>query len=627
MTPAPDVSVFAAPALEPHVRASTMEMSLPAPQAIPPVHAQAEGPQGDTPTAPEGASAMVNVDPTEFEHAPYAVEHAPARTVEIPMPPPTLGERRIQQISFSADAGSTLPDVSSAPPPVSVYAGTETDASQSITLELPSVTMPDLSSPSPQVSFYDPAESQSYNTLIETGERTEWSEVTAPPPAYTDESPVPQRETPRASTLELSVYGAPNTEPDAGSTPPEFSRHEPLAQPELDSPPPGFSLYDPLSLQPRQHSKPGPAAFDYLEATLEEPAATLEAFNELSGESSQVQEAAPPIELESVLHEETQTQEPPPPKPDLHSPPRNLSVFGAPPANQFWAAPTGPVTDKVIPSTTPSDLESTYRFDAPPPAPSTNASVQTPYATPAESDAPTAVPAQQTNPHQNAIQAILSPTNMRGKSRSVPLQNASGQNIEVDYDGDLDALDLEEEEEEEEEEALTEGEVPELVQFPPDPYPQDEEEQSGSQGKKKKRPPLPQHPNPDEVYFQDNAEKKKTAIFKLPQTGIVTSSRGTVELLVHKGGRLFRPHYNPVGILLRVDVSDGFSFVREEKDLTHWEMTDHSGNPLDEDSIQNVAFDKKGNLWYETAAGRKTKFLVDGGVEVTEPNGEETKYT
>ncbi len=139
----------------------------------------------------------------------------------------------------------------------------------------------------------------------------------------------------------------------------------------------------------------------------------------------------------------------------------------------------------------------------------------------------------------------------------------------------------------------------------------------------RKKPPLPRQ-KADEIYFEDNATSGKTAIFKMPSEGVVRSSRGTVELLVHKGGRMFRPHYNPVGILLRVDVSDGFALIKGQADKAPWQMTDREGNPLDEDVIHTVAFDKKGNLWYETVTGKKTKFLVDGGVEVTDPNGEKT---
>lgn len=87
---------------------------------------------------------------------------------------------------------------------------------------------------------------------------------------------------------------------------------------------------------------------------------------------------------------------------------------------------------------------------------------------------------------------------------------------------------------------------------------------------------------------------------------------------------MFRPHYNPVGILLRVDVSDGFSLIKGEAGAT-WQMTDREGNLADEEPIQNVAFDKKGNLWYETTSSKKTRFLVDGSVEVTMPGGKPEK--
>ncbi len=123
-----------------------------------------------------------------------------------------------------------------------------------------------------------------------------------------------------------------------------------------------------------------------------------------------------------------------------------------------------------------------------------------------------------------------------------------------------------------------------------------------------------------EQLMQENLAAGKTAFFKLPKSGVVRSSRGTVELLVHKNGRTFRPNYNKVGILLRVDVSDGFALVRSTNG-TSWQMLDKDGESIENERIHTVAFDKRGNLWYETVGGRKVVFHIDGNVEISSTPG------
>lgn len=126
----------------------------------------------------------------------------------------------------------------------------------------------------------------------------------------------------------------------------------------------------------------------------------------------------------------------------------------------------------------------------------------------------------------------------------------------------------------------------------------------------------------DQQFFA--AEEALNATFPMPNAkgmkrqqekknkNVVKSVRGTVEFLVHANGRTFTPTYNMVGVLTAVEVSDGFVLARGERGDSSWTMTDKEGNSVEEDPIVGVAFDKKGNLWYETADGRRTTFNVDG---------------
>ncbi len=106
----------------------------------------------------------------------------------------------------------------------------------------------------------------------------------------------------------------------------------------------------------------------------------------------------------------------------------------------------------------------------------------------------------------------------------------------------------------------------------------------------------------------------KTDMLRVPRSGVVKSSCGTIELLVHANGRSFKPRYNFCGMLTSVSTSDGLHLFRGQKD-NHWLMQDSSGNLLEKEQIHTVSFDKKGNLWYETNSGRRVIFFIDGHTE------------
>ncbi|MBX3136140.1 hypothetical protein KF707_07880 [Candidatus Obscuribacterales bacterium] len=108
------------------------------------------------------------------------------------------------------------------------------------------------------------------------------------------------------------------------------------------------------------------------------------------------------------------------------------------------------------------------------------------------------------------------------------------------------------------------------------------------------------------------ARAMKTDILRLPQSGVVRSSRGTVELLVHANGLTFKPFYNLCGMLVSVTISDGRRI--EKSFYGNWRLISSDGKALSE-RIDTVSFDKKGNLWYQTAQGKRVTFFVDGHTE------------
>jgi len=108
-----------------------------------------------------------------------------------------------------------------------------------------------------------------------------------------------------------------------------------------------------------------------------------------------------------------------------------------------------------------------------------------------------------------------------------------------------------------------------------------------------------------------NTPNRKTTILRVPSQGVVRSSRGTVELLVHANGRTFKPRYNMCGLLIGVSISDGLELV-SSRCARGWHMFDTSGNLVEKEKIHTVAFDKVGNLWYQTVSGKSVTYFVDG---------------
>ncbi|HEY9678413.1 MAG TPA: hypothetical protein V6C76_10410 [Drouetiella sp.] len=94
---------------------------------------------------------------------------------------------------------------------------------------------------------------------------------------------------------------------------------------------------------------------------------------------------------------------------------------------------------------------------------------------------------------------------------------------------------------------------------------------------------------------------------------VTRTERGTIELAMHANGRRLIPQYNPIGMLIRVESSDGFVLhLTEKKDV--WEMVDASGRTI-QTGISAVAFDKLGNLSYNTKNGDTIIWKTDGTIE------------
>lgn len=111
--------------------------------------------------------------------------------------------------------------------------------------------------------------------------------------------------------------------------------------------------------------------------------------------------------------------------------------------------------------------------------------------------------------------------------------------------------------------------------------------------------------------------RNKTAILRVPKKGVVRSSRGTVELLVHADGRTFKPSYNKCGILVGVHCSDGFTLLRNACS-GEWNLFGPDGSITNEDTISSVSFDKRGNLSYQSDSGRIVTLKVDGTIVATD---------
>jgi hypothetical protein len=96
-----------------------------------------------------------------------------------------------------------------------------------------------------------------------------------------------------------------------------------------------------------------------------------------------------------------------------------------------------------------------------------------------------------------------------------------------------------------------------------------------------------------------------------PLSEIYRTRRGTIELVIHKDGRMIAPQYNNCGILTGVDLGNGSTLQRPTAGGL-WHVLDAQGVEQPSIDIKAVTFDKHGTLWAITVSGERFKVSADG---------------
>lgn len=105
---------------------------------------------------------------------------------------------------------------------------------------------------------------------------------------------------------------------------------------------------------------------------------------------------------------------------------------------------------------------------------------------------------------------------------------------------------------------------------------------------------------------------KKTRMLSIPKQGVKRSHRGTIEAVFQPNGRVVEAQYNRCGILIEVSVAGAMKLTRSAE-TGKWTMSYSDGSqPVDE--VDNVTFDRLGNLSYSTADGAMTVICADGTI-------------
>lgn len=116
------------------------------------------------------------------------------------------------------------------------------------------------------------------------------------------------------------------------------------------------------------------------------------------------------------------------------------------------------------------------------------------------------------------------------------------------------------------------------------------------------------------VFEPQNYRKdtKKTQFLTIPKQGIKRSNRGTIESVFQPNGKVVEAQYNRCGILIEVSVAGAMKLTRSA-DTGKWTMSYSDGSqPVN--SINNVTFDRYGNLSYSTEDGFTTVICADGSI-------------
>jgi len=107
-------------------------------------------------------------------------------------------------------------------------------------------------------------------------------------------------------------------------------------------------------------------------------------------------------------------------------------------------------------------------------------------------------------------------------------------------------------------------------------------------------------------------DAKKTQMLNVPTHGIKRSNRGTIEAVYQPNGNVVQAQYNRCGILVEVNIAGAMRLTRSAE-TGKWSMSCSDGSSP-ANSVDNVAFDKLGNLCYSTDDGHTTMICADGRV-------------
>lgn len=107
-------------------------------------------------------------------------------------------------------------------------------------------------------------------------------------------------------------------------------------------------------------------------------------------------------------------------------------------------------------------------------------------------------------------------------------------------------------------------------------------------------------------------DAKKTQMLNVPAHGIKRSNRGTIEAVYQPNGNVVQAQYNRCGILVEVNIAGAMRLIRSAE-TGKWSMSCADGSSP-ANSVDNVGFDKLGNLCYSTDDGHTTMICADGRV-------------
>jgi hypothetical protein len=107
-------------------------------------------------------------------------------------------------------------------------------------------------------------------------------------------------------------------------------------------------------------------------------------------------------------------------------------------------------------------------------------------------------------------------------------------------------------------------------------------------------------------------DAKKTQMLNVPTQGIKRSNRGTIEAVYQPNGNVVQAQYNRCGILVEVNIAGAMRLTRSAE-TGKWSMSCSDGSSP-ANSVDNVGFDKLGNLCYSTDDGHTTMICADGRV-------------